>query len=452
MTSAQDAAALAAGDGGPDLLSLLPDCLLTTILSLLPLDAAARTQALSRRWRRLWPSAPLHLLDDSPAAAISQILASHRGNAARFHILAARPSPADLDTWLRSLAAKHLHDLVLRPSSDGPLRLPPSFLACCSLRSAELTNCRLPVPDDAAAAGCGGGGGGGAVHFPHLAGLTLRLAHVASAAALGGLLAGCPELVSLSLDRVFGCRRLRLSSPRLRSLTVSVSLVRRAAPEAGELEDLVVEDAPSLERLLAHDVTWGPSIRVLRAPRLEVLGYLGAGIPSLQLGSALFRAMRAVRLAAELRCVRTVALEMVDPQLKPVADFLRCFPSLETLYVTSHVVVPPSIDIRQHGSVDDPIECIDHHLKKVVLKGYGGRKHELQLAMFLVRNARVLQVMKFLCDNECSVTWVRNQERRLHLENKASLGAQFIFKKVDKSYIRFLKQASNISLIDPFDT
>jgi hypothetical protein len=113
---------------------------------------------------------------------------------------------------------------------------------------------------------------------------------------------------------------------------------------AAELEHLVVEDAPALERLLAHDINWGPSINVVRAPRLQMLGYLGIGIPELQLGSALFRSMCAVRLAAELRCLRTLALEMAEPQLKPVADFLRCFPSLETLYVTVILAVLAEID------------------------------------------------------------------------------------------------------------
>ncbi|CAN6171669.1 unnamed protein product [Urochloa humidicola] len=434
------------GDGDPDLISLLPDCILTTILSLLPLPAAARTQILSRRWNRLWPSAPLHLIDSQlpvPAsslpAAVSRIFASHSGSAARFHLLLARPSADDLDSWLRSLAAKHLQDLVLRPRSDGPLRLPPSLLSCRSLRSAELTNCSL-LED------------GGEVYFPHLAELSLRLSRVPSAAALHGFLAGCPELASLSLDRVFGCRTLRVRSGTLRSLTVSVFLTRRGVlQDADELEHLVVEDAPALERLLAHDINCGPSINVVHAPRLQMLGYLGVGIPELQLGSALFRSMRAVRLAAEFRSVRTLALEMADPQVKPVADFLRCFPCLETLYVTSCMVVPQSMKILNYD-MDDPIECLNYHLKTVVLKGYRGRKHELQLAMFLVRGARVLRVMKFLCENDCSTSWLTSQKRRLVLDNKASLGAQFVFHKFNKSYIRFLKQASNISLVNPFDT
>ncbi|WVZ62729.1 hypothetical protein U9M48_012439 [Paspalum notatum var. saurae] len=445
----------AAGDGDGDdgedldgdLISLLPDCILTTILSLLPVPAAARTQILSRRWRGLWPSAPLHLLDSHfpapTAAAVSRILASHRGSAARFHLLLARPSAADADEWLRSLAAKGLRELVLRPPSDAPLRLPPSLLSCRSLRAAELTNCRLPD---------GGGGAEAEARFPHLAELTLRLARAPSAAALHGLLAGCPALASLSLDRVFGCQTLRVRSGTLRSLTVSVSLTPgRVLEGAGELERLVVEDAPALERLLAHDVNWGPSINVVRAPRLQMLGYLGVGIQEVQLGSALFRSMCAVRLAAELRCVTTLALEMADPQVKPVADFLRCFPCLETLYVTSHMVVARSMKIFDY-EIGDPIECLNHHLKTVVLKGYSGRKHERQLASFVALHARVLQVMKFLCDNECSSSWVTNQKRLLQADKRASLGAQFVFRKFNKSYIRFLKQASNISLVDPFDT
>ncbi|PUZ51376.1 hypothetical protein GQ55_6G179900 [Panicum hallii var. hallii] len=137
---------------------------------------------------------------------------------------------------LLSLAAKRLQELVLRPPSDEPLRLPPSLLSCRSLRSAELTNCHLP--EDA-------GSGGGEIYFPHLAELTLRLSRASSSAALHGLLACCPELASLSLDRVFGCRTLRVRSQSLRSLTVSVSLTWRHGLEGAEELEHLVEDAPA---------------------------------------------------------------------------------------------------------------------------------------------------------------------------------------------------------------
>jgi len=118
----------------------------------------------------------------------------------------------------------------------------------------------------------------------------------------------------------------------------------------------------------------------------------------------------------------------------------------------SHMVVPQSMRILNHEMDDNRIECLHHHLKKVVLKGYSGRKHEMQLAIFLVRHARVLEVLKFLCENECSTKWLTNQKRQLQVDSRASLQAQFVFEKFSKSYIRFLKPASNISLVDPFDT
>ena len=152
MTGTAATSVIPAAAEDPDRISPLPDCLLTSILSLLPIDAAARTAALSSRWRRLWPSTPLHLIDSRlrpPSAdSISRILASHRCNAVRFHLLLIRPSTTDLDSWLRTLALKRLQELVLAPPSE-PLRLPPSFHACQSLTAADLTNCR--PPEDATA-------------------------------------------------------------------------------------------------------------------------------------------------------------------------------------------------------------------------------------------------------------------------------------------------------------
>ncbi|XP_066392429.1 FBD-associated F-box protein At5g56370-like [Miscanthus floridulus] len=143
----------------------------TTILSLLPLPVVGHTQVLSHRWRRLWPSASLHLLDShlpipasSLSAVVSRILASHRGNTARFHLLIAHPSASDFDSWIRSLAAKNFLELVVRHPSDETVRLPPSFLSFRSLRTAELTNCSLPED----------GTGGGEVYFPHLSEFTLK--------------------------------------------------------------------------------------------------------------------------------------------------------------------------------------------------------------------------------------------------------------------------------------
>ena len=72
---------------GLDFISSLLDDMLTVIISLLPIKYGARTTLLSRRWRPLWNSSPLDLIDTHELChgyrksldAFSKILSSHPG-------------------------------------------------------------------------------------------------------------------------------------------------------------------------------------------------------------------------------------------------------------------------------------------------------------------------------------------------------------------------------------
>jgi hypothetical protein len=101
-----------------DRLSLLPDVLLANIVSRIPIKEAARTAALSRRWRGVWRSAPLVLVDADlfPAAsAVSSVLSTHPGPISCAHLTSSYTVEFHdlLPCWLQLLADKGIQDLVL---------------------------------------------------------------------------------------------------------------------------------------------------------------------------------------------------------------------------------------------------------------------------------------------------------------------------------------------------
>ena len=72
---------------GLDFINSLPNNMLIVIISLLPIKYGARTTVLSRRWRPLWNSSPLNLIDTHELChgylksleVFSKILGSHLG-------------------------------------------------------------------------------------------------------------------------------------------------------------------------------------------------------------------------------------------------------------------------------------------------------------------------------------------------------------------------------------
>ena len=77
----------------------------------------------------------------------------------------------------------------------------------------------------------------------------------------------------------------------------------------------------------------------------------------------------------------------------------------------------------------DPTECLELHLKKVVVNDYCGMRSDVDFAKFFVLNAKVLKEMYLDVVPSCNDKWMANQRRRLQLDNKASPDARFAFDK-----------------------
>jgi hypothetical protein len=99
--------------------------------------------------------------------------------------------------------------------------------------------------------------------------------------ALHNLLSGCTALESLELTYIYGIGAICISSQTLRSLAFN--------HYGSKTLQLVIKDAPSLERLLPlyQDCDQG-TIEVIRAPKLEVLGLLSKYLSKFQFGTTIF--------------------------------------------------------------------------------------------------------------------------------------------------------------------
>ncbi|KAE8819723.1 Splicing factor, suppressor of white-apricot-like protein [Hordeum vulgare] len=422
--------AMAAEPDEHDFISLLPDEILGTIISLLPTDDGARTTALSRRWRHLWRSSPLNLDDydilsnrrwdyllSCPSdrrglnanrlrkserqliAVISKILSKHQGSIRRLSLLHDYFYISDihdtLDGWLTSPALSNLEEFSCRYRGQDPLPLPVIRFAP-TVRAATFEFCRFPED---------------ALIFRQLKRLVLHDVTVPNDD-FRGLISGCPVLDRLLIDVPHrpGTLRVLINSPSLRII------------ENGYTVQVVIENAPRLERIItsgdlcsSYYTYYTPMfVLVPHARKLEIL-------------DSLSRVVVLESFRTTMRGVRVLVLKACEPDLDDVIVLLRCFPYLMKLYITSS----PGTRSRNDGqgyNPQDPISCLEVHLTEVVLKRYEGKRPDVDFAKFFVVNAKVLESMKFGVHDSCTDKWIANQRKRLHLDSRASRDAQFDFR------------------------
>ncbi|CAL5010127.1 unnamed protein product [Urochloa decumbens] len=425
------------GAGQPrlDLISRLPDDILGEVITLLPAAEGARTQLLSRRWRPLWRSAPLNLEAETFTAAAA-ILSGHRGGPPCRRFSLTCPSSEEGDT--------RLIDKVLRlPGLDGLPELELYYTPICRWDRPQLP--ALPL----------------LFFSPTLRVLSLCCRHAQmtlkgvfiSESILHGLLSGCPVLRSLVLMDNAGRRHLRLRSPTLRILGVSDGY----GDHGGNPEEVVVEDAPLLERLITDGLMCGLLVRVVHAPKLKIVGYIGDGTDEYVHNSRawVFKKMELVSLPIAMRSVKILALDVSPDNLDAVIDFLTWFPCVEKLHVVlSHWKLKS--ERAKSAAHHVSLECLDEHLKMLELQSYRGSVSELSFIRFFLSNARVLESMKFLLSpgGKWGPKSITRERKKLRLSTRASPGARFCFEPEPDhrpSSIVPIKHIHDFALDDPFN-
>ncbi|XP_047043721.1 F-box/FBD/LRR-repeat protein At2g04230-like [Lolium rigidum] len=444
-------------DGGNlDLISALPDEVLGSIITLLPTEDGARTQAISRRWLPLWRSAPLNLVvnfemglkqakiigsvsntNSKLVASVSKILSEHRGPARRLSLklICATDIPVwgwerKIEEWLRSQALDGLQELDFNEISGMPLSV---FRFAPTLRFARFIVCGFPKSISTLC-----------LNFPCLKQLTMYGVSITEDG-LHSMLSGCTALESLELKQIYGIGGLCISSQTLRSFAFHRDYRQN-------ILHLVIKDAPSLERLLPLNPCSGRvAIQVIWAPKLEILGLLSKDLYKVQFGTTIFRNMIAVSLTTKIETMKVLVLDSIGPSLDAVVDFLKCFPCLVRLYVISH----PTKDMDNARKYDplDPIECLEHHLKKVVLMNYDGNKRpSVDFAKFFVLNTKFLKEMEIEVLNNRNDKWMANHRKQLCVEKRASRDARIELKISTKKSNILSMDTHDLSMFDPFSS
>ncbi|CAL5004446.1 unnamed protein product [Urochloa decumbens] len=448
---------LGAEDEGEELvdrISHLPDGILGDIVSFLPSKDGARTQVLSSRWRPIWRSAPLNLDLIGPdftgkrlnAGDVSRILSAHQGPVRRFctRDMYYGNGSAALDGWLQSSALDKLQELKFHrgiSSQHPPPQLPASVDRFSStLRAASIGGCSFPE-----------GNGVSPLQLPLLKQLSLLDVRI-SETSLYALLASCPALQSLLLADIKGCSRVQIVSPNLRSMGL------RHGFSDTDLQELIIEDAPCLERLICFEKYYSmkTTVSVISAPKLHVFAPLGdhdigeaVGSVTFQFGSTVLQRFGILSLTMVVHSVKFLALTWWDLCLDMVINFLKCFPCLEKLYIkTPGGSREKNTWCRKYKNL---IGTIEIRLKKIVLAHYRGNASHVNFTKFFVLNARMLQSMRLELHGNPGSAWIERQHGLLQIKNKASRDAQFDFVASNRplwAFDAFAEQVHDLSTTD----
>lgn len=254
-----------------DYISDLPQSIVETILTKLPLRDAVRTSILSSKWRYKWAALTQLEFDDKCVSGthdrtlaetnlvnfVTRFLFLHDGPIHRFSLSTAYlQSSPDVDQWLLFLSRKDVKDLVLELGEGEWFRAPSCLFAFKKLVRLELVRCELDPPLSFKG-------------FFNLKHLNLQQVLIAPDA-VENLISSCTLLESLTLS-YFDSLELTIRAPNLKYLILE-----------GEFKDICLENTPMLVAIsVAMYMTDDIAEHFGQSSSCNFDKFLG-GVPSLQ--------------------------------------------------------------------------------------------------------------------------------------------------------------------------
>lgn len=219
----------------PDLISDLPQSILESILTRLPIRDAVRTSILSSKWRYRWTTLThlvfddkcIRMCSDRPVVEncmvnfITRALFLHQGPIHKFQLSTSYLQCCpDIDQWILFLSRSDIKELVLELGEGEWFRVPSCLFNCKKLTCLELFRCEFDPPPTFKGFLC-------------LRSLSLHQVLVAPEV-IESLISSCPLLESLALS-YFDSLALNICAPNLKCLCLE-----------GEFTDICLENTPLL--------------------------------------------------------------------------------------------------------------------------------------------------------------------------------------------------------------
>ncbi|KAL8224330.1 hypothetical protein R6Q57_019805 [Mikania cordata] len=380
---------------GEDYISDLPQSIIETILTKLPLRDAVRTSILSNKWRYKWAALTQLEFDDkciscthdralaesSLVTFVTRFLFLHDGPINRFSLSTAYlQSSPDVDQWLLFLSRKEVKELVFELGEGEWFRAPSCLFLCIKLVRLELVRCELDPPVSFKG-------------FLNLKYLSLQQVLIAPDA-VENLISCCPLLESLTLS-YFDSLELTIRAPNLKYLILE-----------GEFKDIRLENTPMLVAIsIAMYMTDDIAEHFGQSSCCNFDKFLG-GVPSLErlIGHIYFTKYMSIGNTLAKTQITYQQLKVIElyqisfEDMKEIMVVLRLIfnaPNLQELHISGSSNASTATEVTDLDFWEKAYPCdfTLERLKIVKMTDISGVPHEMGFIKFLLGNSPVLEFM-----------------------------------------------------------